>query len=82
MKKQRYTYHNNLLMRNPMKKVDIKFKNKFRQLFCKHAYQYLVENDTTSMWLNPKGDDIVCICTKCGKIKYRMFWEHEGMGYK
>lgn len=82
MRKPRYTYHNNLLMRNPMKKVDIKFKNKFMQLFCEHDYMYLIENDTTNMFFNPKGDDVVCICPKCGKIAFKMFWEHEGMGYK
>lgn len=82
MRKPRYTYHNNLLMQNPMKKVDIKFKNKFMQLFCKHDYKYLIENDTTNMFFNPKGDDVVCICPKCGNIAFKMFWEHEGMGYK
>ena len=80
--KEKYIYSNNLLMANPYKKVEIKRKNVFQRIICKHDFQYLVRNKKDKLFFNLNGDEIERICPKCGASKGTMFWEYEGMGYK
>lgn len=78
----KYVYSNNLLMSNPYEKVEIKRKNIFQRIVCNHNFQYLVREKADAIFLNPNGDVIEDICSKCGTSKGTMFWEYEGMGYK
>lgn len=82
MNYRNYNYSNHALTSTPYKKVDVKFKNKIAQLFCKHQHQLLVMTKKNSMYFNINGDEIAEICPKCGHVNYTVFWEHEGMGYK
>lgn len=62
----------------------IVYKNKFRQLFCKHDYVTgeLQSSNNMYQFHNISGEQITTICVKCGKIKNSYFREYEGMGYK
>lgn len=53
-------------------------KNFIKRLFCKHKYQYYVDNNVLLM----SGETRYYICKKCGKYKHSIFLEYEGMGFK
>lgn len=81
-KSEIYSYHNNLLMSDPMGEVKVNFKNPILRIMCKHTFLELVRWDRKEMFLNPNGDEVEIICPKCGASRGVMFWEHEGWGYK
>lgn len=50
-----------------------------RKLFCKHDY-YVCRKIGTYCSLT--GEQLYCVCRKCGKIKPYIYVEYEGNGYK
>lgn len=81
-KADKYYYKTHLLSNKPYQQVNVTFKNKIKQLFCKHTFYYLVREEKNILFYSLKGDTIEIICPKCGKSKGTMLWEYEGMGYK
>lgn len=52
----------------------------YKQLFCKHDFQYYKKLETGVMLAN--GEYRYFICSKCGKYNGKVFLEYEGMGFK
>jgi hypothetical protein len=80
--KNKYIYRNNLTMPNSYKEVEIKEKNIFQRIICKHDYQYLIREKAGEAFKCISGDTIELICPKCGASRGTTFWEYEGWGYK
>lgn len=53
----------------PFNKVEVKRKNIFGRLFCKHNYRWLVREEKNAIYHSPMGDEIEHICINCGKSK-------------
>ena len=63
------------------KKIKIQWKKSwFKQLFCKHDFQYFKAKQTGAMLAN--GEYRYLVCSKCGKYRNKIFLEYEGMGFK
>lgn len=58
-----------------------KKKNIIKRMFCRHEYRQYLE---IGEYLILSGDYICTICTKCGNLKSRDFYEYndEGTGYR
>lgn len=53
-------------------------KGFIKKLFCKHDYKYYKDGNS----LLASGEYQYLICSKCGKLKDKVFLEYEGMGFK
>lgn len=63
------------------KKIKIQWKKSwFKQLFCKHDFQYFKAKQTGAMLVS--GEYRYLICSKCGKYRGKIFLEYEGMWFK
>ena len=63
------------------KKIKILWKKPwYKQLFCKHDFQYCKAKESGVMLAS--GEYRYLICTKCGKYKSKVILEYEGLGFK
>lgn len=53
----------------------------YKQLFCKHDFQYYKSKEENGVLL-VSGEYRYLCCSKCGKYKGKVFLEYEGMGFK
>lgn len=64
-----------------MKKIEIRWRKPwYKQLLCKHDFQYFKAKENGVMLVS--GEYRYLVCAKCGKYKNKVFLEYEGMGFK